>query len=230
MKMTQNDIDFLIKNYPIYGKKWCMDKLKISIAAKKRIKEKGHPRGMLGKKMSDDNKKKLIASVKAIWDDPNHRVNSDEYRQIISDRSSKRMSMQKNNSNMYSRGKRGTVEIGEKTFFARSSWEANIAAYLEFQKTHGIIKDWFHEPETFWFLNIKRGVRSYLPDFKVIKNDDTFYFIEVKGYMDAKSKTKMKRLAKYYPEIELQLIDQKRYNEIKKSKGLFKGWGALDGK
>jgi predicted nuclease of restriction endonuclease-like RecB superfamily len=135
----------------------------------------------------------------------------------------------KNNSvNNYNRVKRGFIEIGGKKFFARSSWEANIAAYLEFLKTNLEIKEWQHEPETFWFEKIKRGVRSYLPDFKITKNDETIYFLEVKGWMDDKSKTKIKRMALYYPNVTLDIIDQKRYKDIKRSSSVIKNWGLLD--
>jgi hypothetical protein len=57
--------------------------------------------------------------------------------------------------------------IGGVRKFFRSRWEANYARYLEFQKQHGLILGWQHEPETFWFEGVKRGTCSYLPDFKV---------------------------------------------------------------
>jgi hypothetical protein len=76
-------------------------------------------------------------------------------------------------------------------------------------KEHGIIKDWEYEPQTFWFYKIKRGVRSYKPDFKVIENNGFQYWAEVKGYMDSKSITKIKRFRKYYPKEPLVVIDHK---------------------
>jgi len=118
--------------------------------------------------------------------------------------------------------------LGLPTFFARSRWEANIGAYLQFLKEKNEIKDWEHEPKTFWFLEIKRGVRSYLPDFFITNNDDSTYFIEVKGYMDAKSKTKLKRMAKYYPDVRVDVIEEKRYNAIKRNSSLYKHWGLLE--
>jgi len=115
--------------------------------------------------------------------------------------------------------------IGGIRKFYRSKWEANYARYLEFQKLNGIIKSWQHECETFWFNGVKRGCVSYLPDFKVINNDDTIEFHEVKGWMDNQSKTKIKRMAKYYPEIKLRVFDSKWYrlNRLRLS-GLIKDW------
>jgi len=90
------------------------------------------------------------------------------------------------------------------------------------------IKEWEHEPNTFWFLEIKRGVRSYLPDFLITRNDGTQYYEEVKGWMDNKSKTKLNRMRIYYPEVQIFVLDQKRYNEISKNKSIIPNWGLLD--
>jgi hypothetical protein len=162
---------------------------------KLRIAKNGHPKAMLGKKHSEDFKKGASIRSLAMWANPDAKVNTPEFRQQKSDKMMKWQNERKDSGNNYNRVKRGTIEIGGKTFFARSSWEANIAAYLQFLKEHNEILDWEHEPETFWFEKIKRGVRSYLPDFKVTKNDGSFYFAEVKGWMDDKSKTKIKRMA-----------------------------------
>lgn len=125
------------------------------------------------------------------------------------------------------RSKKGIVTIDGKRFFARSAWECNIAAYLKFLRDNKEISDWAHEPEEFWFEGIKRGTRSYLPDFKVWRNDGTIYYIEVKGWMDKTSATKLARMKKYHPTVEVQLLDNKRYAEIKKSSHLIKAWGML---
>lgn len=206
----------------------------VAILSSKRLKEQiktiGHPKGMLGKTHSDENKKRMSERFAKMWEDPNSQVNSQEYRQILSDRASKSMAERRvnNPTSVYSNCKKGTIEIGGKVFFARSSWEANIAAYYEFLKSKNEIKDWMHEPETFWFEKIRRGVRSYLPDFKIINHDDSFYFVEVKGWMDAKSKTKIKRMAIYYPSIKLDIIGESRYKGIAKNKSLIPFWGLLD--
>lgn len=122
--------------------------------------------------------------------------------------------------------KRGKVKIGEQEFNARSGWEANIGAYLEFLRNAKEISKWEHEPDEFWFP-IKRGNRSYLPDFKVTRPDGSIYYIEVKGYMDAASKTKLNRMAKYHPEIEIQLIEKDRYKSIARASAAIPQWGLL---
>jgi len=90
----------------------------------------------------------------------------------------------------------------------------------------GLIYKWEFEPDTFWFESIKRGVRSYLPDFKIWDFEDSEpYYVEVKGWMDDKSKTKLKRMNKYYPHIRVDLVCQKTYQEIKKKMSrLIRNW------
>lgn len=105
-------------------------------------------------------------------------------------------------------GHRGWRNVAERSCYFKSDWEFRYANHLQFQKDHKLIIEWYYEPQTFWFENIKRGTRSYLPDFKVMRPDGSHYWIEVKGYMDSKSLTKIKRFKKYYPKEELQVVDR----------------------
>lgn len=100
-------------------------------------------------------------------------------------------------------------EIGGKNCFFRSKWEYRYALYLQLMKDQKHLIDWKHEPKTFWFEGIKRGTNNYKPDFWVKFPNEKEEWIEVKGYMDAKSITKIKRMAKYHPEIKLRVIDTK---------------------
>lgn len=120
----------------------------------------------------------------------------------------------------YRKWKAAWRKIGVKAKYYRSSWEANFARYLQFLKQKKIIRNWWYEPQTFYFNKIKRGIRSYLPDFKVKKLNCTHYWVEVKGWMDAKSKTKIKRFRKYYPKEQLFIVDKKWFD--KNSKNLSK--------
>ena len=86
---------------------------------------------------------------------------------------------------------------------------------LQFLKDQKVIQEWEHEPKTFWFEAIKRGVRSYMPDFKITEKEGTHYWVEVKGYMDARSHTKIKRFAKYYPEERLIVIGKEWFTNNK---------------
>jgi hypothetical protein len=101
--------------------------------------------------------------------------------------------------------------------YFRSSWEANYARYLNYIK-----EPWEYEPKEFEFP-IKRGNRTYKPDFWLPKKQN---WIEIKGYMDQKSKTKLNRFKKYYPEEfeKLIIITEQEYKEIAKYKGLIPYW------
>jgi len=115
--------------------------------------------------------------------------------------------------------------IGGVKKYYRSRWESNYARYLQFLLEHGNIAKWEHEPKTFWFEKVMRGTRSYLPDFRVTYANGNVVYHEVKGWMDSKSKTKIKRMAKYHPEIKLIVIDSEGYRSIKRSvSGLIPGW------
>ena len=94
--------------------------------------------------------------------------------------------------------------------YVRSSWEANYARFLNWQK----IK-WSYESKTFWFEGIKRGTRSYTPDFYL---EDKKMYIEVKGWMDQKSQTKLKRMAKYFPEVKIQVVGRDFFNDCERKK------------
>jgi len=102
--------------------------------------------------------------------------------------------------------KQDWAEIGGKRNFYRSKWEYRYALYLEFMKKHKHIVDWEHEPKTFYFEGIKRGTTNYKPDFRVVFPSGNHEWVEVKGYMDSKSVTKIKRMAKYFPEEKLRVV------------------------
>ena len=112
--------------------------------------------------------------------------------------------------------KQGWRVIGGQRNYYRSKWEANYARILEFHRRHALIHSWRHEPKTFWFEEIRRGVRSYLPDFEVIYPDGRPEYHAVKGWYDSKSKPKTKRMAKYYPDVKLRMVFQREYRTLAK--------------
>lgn len=122
------------------------------------------------------------------------------------------------------RGKGGKRADLNDMYF-RSSWEANYARYLNFLLDNKEIKCWEYEPETFEFKTIKRGTRFYTPDFLIKYNNGTEKYIEVKGWMDQKSKTRLKRFKKYFPDKKLEVVDKswfrKNGNTLSK---LIKNW------
>ncbi len=123
-----------------------------------------------------------------------------------------------------SKWKDGVSIIGKTAYHYRSSWEANYARYLQMLLEKGLIAKWEHEPEIFTFPKVKRGLKGYVPDFKVTFMDGRIERHEVKGFMDTKAKTKLKRFIENYPHLTLKVIDKKWFDEIK-SRGIkIDGW------
>lgn len=149
--------------------------------------------------------------------------------------------------NMINRGyKHGWIIFGERVLFVRSSWDANICAFLQFQKDQGLIKEWEYEPETYWFSGVKRGTNSYKPDFRItpINPLEPKHVIEVKAYWTSKDTVKMKRMNKYFPSLPVSIICNTKtthelkstypdlvwslyanYDDLAKQSATFPGWG-----
>lgn len=121
--------------------------------------------------------------------------------------------------NLFSRCKAGRRSDLDNHFF-RSSWEANYCRILCLLKKQGEILFWEYEPQTFVFPGITHGAVSYLPDFRITYSDNRIEFHEVKGWMTKASKTKIKRMAKFYPEVVLKIIDTKLYHDLEKEFGV----------
>ena len=118
---------------------------------------------------------------------------------------------------------RDTYDFGDgKIISTRSRWEMNWAFYLEFLKKQKQIRDWRYEPERYDFIEYRNGQPrvvgpSYLPDFEITNNDDTFYLQELKGRKQGM--LKLKRMKRFYPAIKVVLIQKDEYMDIKKKFG-----------
>lgn len=189
----------------------------VGLATKQRIAEKGHPRGMAGKHHTPEVKAHLAATGRAHWRGLSQTQRVAHAQKALKTKIEKYGAV--NTATSRGSWKAGWREIGDKRKYYRSRWEANYARYLEWLRAQGQIKDWQHEPETFWFDGIKRGVRSYLPDFRVWEADGSSVLHEVKGWMDSRSKTTLRRMAKYHPSETVIVIREKQYNEIARKIG-----------
>lgn len=191
--------------------------------AKARIEKYGHPRGSLGMRHSEKTKLLLAKKSRDMWSDPLSKLNSPEMAQMRSDLMVKRIASGQMRCG-YSRTRGGKrSDLGDVYF--RSAWEANYARYLNFLVDRGELRGWMFEPKTFVFEAIKRGVRAYTPDFRVERNDGAIEWHEVKGWMDSKSKTRISRFKKYFPNEVLIIIDGKWFKSANRSIApLIIGW------
>lgn len=149
---------------------------------------------------------------------------SKEHRLQISNRLIGKMPINIMREGKFGNVKRGWHFIGGTKYFFRSNWEANYARYLNWLKNRGDIKDWEYEAKVFIFEKIQFGTRSYRPDFMVTNKDNSVEFHEVKGWLTPKSNTQLKRMAKYFPQIKIILIDSHSYSDIKKKIGAVVGF------
>lgn len=177
----------------------------LSRLAKERWMRHGHPKGFKGHKHTDAARAKMAAASQNYYLNATKTQRRETTMKMLKTRLAKHGTLVTNPRPTAS-WKAGWRTICGKKKYYRSRWEFNYALYLQFLKDTGNIQDWAHEPETFWFEGIRRGVCSYLPDFKVTENNGAVVFHEVKGWMDARSATKLKRMKKYHPAVKLVLI------------------------
>jgi len=179
---------------------------------KEHIAKHGHPRGALGMKHTKETKEKLSKKSKEFWGNASEEYKSDVALKATKTKVEKGVAISPRKASW----KAGWREIGGIRKYYRSRWEANYARYLVVLKQRNEIQDWKHEPVTFWFEAIKRGTRSYLPDFLVTGLDGSEVYHEVKGWMDDRSKTKLKRMKIYHPHIAIKVIEKKEYDAVAK--------------
>lgn len=193
-----------------------------SASAKKRLAANGHPRGMLGRSHTAEVRQLIAKQSAARWAAMSESERSSHIMKALKAKVARYGCI--NPQNERGSWKAGWREIDDKRHYFRSRWEANYARYLQWLKLRGDILDWEYEPETFWFDKIKRGVRSYLPDFRVHELNGTKPLHEVKGWMDARSRTTLRRMAKYHPGEKIILIREKEYRAISRFSSLIGGW------
>lgn len=131
------------------------------------------------------------------------------------------------NPEAWPKGRRGVggrrTDLQDRYF--RSRWEANWARYLNLLIARGNISKWEYEPKVFEFVGIKRGSRTYTPDFRITRPDGSTEWHEVKGYMDQRSATKIARMGRYYPTEKLVVIGKKEYHAVQRVlAGAIAGW------
>lgn len=190
--------------------------------ATERIRRQGHPRGMKGKRHSQETRNRLRETSTEAYAKLTADQRIERNQKILKSRAEAGSLIPKRAGSSW---KAGWRTVGGKRCFFRSQWEANYGCFLEFLRVNGEITDWEHEPETFWFDGVKRGTNNYTPDFRITSKRGVEYH-EVKGWMDPKSKVKIRRMAKYHPSVILVVKDSKWYkaNASKLSK-FVPGWG-----
>jgi hypothetical protein len=186
--------------------------------------DKPHPRGFAGHRHTEAAKQRSTEATLAWWKSLSPTEKDERVTENLKAALAKNGRIGPITPNRATTWKAGWREIGDRRHYFRSRWEANYARYLQWLKARGEILDWEYEPETYWFEKIRRGTRSYLPDFRVHELNGAKPLHEVKGWMDARSRTTLKRMAKYHPSETIVLVREKEYRAIAKFAGLIGGW------
>lgn len=180
-----------------------------------------HPRGALGLRHTEEARAAMSKASKLAWSTRSEAERAAWARRQLEGRVANGTYAQNRKHGSW---KAGWREIGGQRHYFRSRWEANYARYLELLKSRGEIDKWEHEPETFWFDGIVRGTVSYLPDFRVTRRPGGIEYHEVKGWMDDRSRVKIKRFRAYYPLLKLIVIDGAAYKGISRIGCCIAGW------
>ena len=132
---------------------------------------------------------------------------------------------------------------GKKTYYA-SKMEANTHRYLLWMRDRGIYTEVEYQPPAFDFTAewiekghgyrkvgnrkvraIKRGCTSYKPDFRTVDNKGVEEYWETIGRWRNDHTTRLSRMKRFHPEVQLNVIDSKRYRELtRQCKNLIPGW------
>ena len=111
------------------------------------------------------------------------------------------------------------VTIDGREFNFKSKLEYRYAQYLELLREQGHYESWDYEPDVFTFEDEVRGAKIYTPDFRIITDKGNIETHECKGLLSGSDVTKFKRMAKYYPKVDITLVfmksDKRQANRIR---------------
>lgn len=94
------------------------------------------------------------------------------------------------------------VDLGH---YVRSSWEANYARILKYNKI-----PYEYEPKTFELITDDGKKATYTPDFYI------GHWVEIKGYWRDDAKEKVRLFTEQYPNERLEIIDKPVYLKLEK--------------
>lgn len=195
----------------------------LSNAAKGRIAKYGHPKGMMGKNHTSETKEYISKWHRQNWAEHRDEYLTEERRKNSSDNMAKCQA--DGILGVRSRTYMVRCFVNNKEYVFKSAWEVNIALVLEYERLLGNIDGWAYEATTFSFEYDGNGVRNYKPDFDVYK-DGKIYHVEVKGWVDEKTKIKMDLMQRFYPNDMIYMMGEKEYRSVKaKYKPIIPQWG-----
>jgi len=89
----------------------------------------------------------------------------------------------------------------------QGTFELRTCKILDELKSKNIIKEWEYTKDRFTYIGLDNKEHSYLVDFKVFKYDNTFYYLEVKGYEHENDKLKWEAVRNAGYELKVWFIN-----------------------
>lgn len=114
----------------------------------------------------------------------------------------------------------GTTKwIEYKDIKVQGSYELRMCHILDAMLSLSHIKEWEYTKDKFEYQDNNGVQRNYLMDFKVVRNDDTFYYIETKGMIRENDHNKWQAVRDYGFELVVTFDSdilklEKQYNLI----------------
>jgi hypothetical protein len=93
--------------------------------------------------------------------------------------------------------------IHYKNIKVQGSYEYRMCVVLDKMKKEEIISNWEYTNDRFPYVAKDGNKHTYILDFKVFRNDGTFYYIEVKGYIRENDRLKWEAVKDSGSEIEV---------------------------
>lgn len=101
----------------------------------------------------------------------------------------------------------------------RSKFEADVAQQLE---EAGVT--WEYETARIPYKNQNEPNGIYIPDFKVIRDDGSVFFIEAKGWVNNKAACKMTAVKWHNPDLDIRFVFQSGTGKVAKLKSTNLQW------
>lgn len=97
----------------------------------------------------------------------------------------------------------------------QGTYELRTCFILDKMKQLNIIKNWSYAKDRIDYFDINNEKHTYIIDFKILNNDNSFYYIQVKGRIRENDEIKWKTVKQNGYKIEIWFIDTiKKYEKI----------------
>jgi endogenous inhibitor of DNA gyrase (YacG/DUF329 family) len=107
------------------------------------------------------------------------------------------------------------VETLKGVIRVQGSYEVRTCKILDEWLKKDEIKDWWYSRDRFNYVGVDGKEHTYITDFKVLKNDGTFYYIETKGYIRENDELKWESVKNLGHKIEIWFLTDIKEKECR---------------